>query len=166
MPLGLPSCYALALPGARDPAVGSQSERVGVAVGDEKPLWESAGEPEELSGDELRWMVEPPLYWIVRHQGASLPAIRGLSYLATNRFADSPFDETLVATPEQSNLIELLREVPGVCSVEPGYLRYFFRPPMVIAVLNRSAINWFDSIDEALSWDPFGDPDIALSPHA
>ncbi len=166
MPLGLPACYAPALPGARDPAVGSQSERAGVAVGDAKSFWESAGEPEELSGDDLRWMVEPPLYWIVRHQGASLPPIHGLSYLATNRFVDSPFDETLVATPEQPSLIELLREVPGVCSIEPGYLRYFFRPPTVIAVLNRSEINWFESIDEALSWNPFGDPDIVLAPHA
>lgn len=164
MPLCLPACYALPLPGASDPVTAWRSERIRVAVGDEKPLWDIAGELGEFAGDDLRWMVEPPLYWIVRHQGAPLPPIRGLSYLATNRFADSPFDETLVATPEQPSLIELLREVPGVCSVEPGYLRYFFRPPTVIAVLNRSAINWFDSVDEALSWDPFDDPDTVFPP--
>jgi hypothetical protein len=137
-----------------------------VTVGDEKPLLLATGDPDGLAGDEMRWMVEPPLYWIVRHRSAPLPPITGLNYLATNRFVDSPFDETLVATPEQPELIELLREVPDVTAVEPGYLRYFFRPPTVIAVLNRSAINWFDSVDEALRWDPFDDPETVFSPPA
>jgi len=137
-----------------------------VTEGDQKPLRWATGDADELSGDEMGWMLEPPLYWIVRHRGVPLPVINGLDYLATNRFVDSPFEETLVATPEQPTLVELLREVPGVSSVEPGYLRYFFRPPTVIAVLNRSAVNWFDSVDEALRWDPFEDPETVLPPPA
>ncbi|MCS7050128.1 MAG: hypothetical protein NZL87_00775 [Thermomicrobium sp.] len=126
-----------------------------------------AGEIDTWDGtpqhDDLRWLTEPPLYWIVEHS-APLPLIPGLAYLATNRYDDSAYHQTLVATPDQPDLIELLRSAPGIHAIAPGYLRYFFQQDTVIAVVNGAAITWFDSVDEALQWDPFADPDTILPP--
>lgn len=121
-------------------------------------IWDGSPEHEDLS-----WLTEPPVYWIVAHSDP-LPPIPGLTYLATNRYADSAYDETLVATPGEPELIDLLRLAPGVQAIEPGYLRYFFQENSVIAVMNGSAITWFDSIDDALRWDPFAEPDTTLPP--
>lgn len=126
-----------------------------------------AGETETWDGtpehEDLTWLTEPPLYWIVIHS-EPLPPIPGLVYLATNSFADSAYDETLVAAPDEPELIELLRLAAGVRTVVPGYLRYFFQDDAVIAVVNGTAITWFDSVDEALRWDPFAEPDTMLPP--
>lgn len=113
--------------------------------------------------EDLSWAIEPPLYWIVEHS-ESLPTVPGLTYLASNHYADSSFTETLVATPDHPEMIELLRDLPGVRTIEPGYLRYFFQADSVIAVVNSSVITWFDSIDDALRWDPFEDPDLRPPP--
>lgn len=113
--------------------------------------------------DDSGWLSEPPLYWIVSHS-EPLPPIPGLAYLATNRYHDSVCDETLVATPDEPELIDLLRSAPGVHTVEPGFLRYFFQDDGVIAVVNGTAITLFDSVDEALRWDPFTEPDTSLPP--
>lgn len=125
------------------------------------------GEIETLDGtperEDLSWLTEPPLYWIVEHE-EPLPPIPGLAYLATNRYADTAYDQTLVATPDEPELIELLRSAPGVRAIEPGYLRYFFQQDTVIAVVNGAAITWFESVDEALQWDPFADPETTLPP--
>jgi hypothetical protein len=113
--------------------------------------------------EDLGWLTEPPLYWIVEHS-EPLPPIPGLTYLATNRYADCAADQTLVATPDEPELIELLRGAPGVQAIDPGYFRYFFQGDSVIAVVNSAAITWFDSVDEALRWDPFAESGSSFPP--